>query len=224
MIKEIDIAKPVEEFFEDLGFTVRSEVKGCDITAFRGEELIVIECKKMVNLKLIYQAVDRQEFCDSVYLAVPSGAVTRSNKRSLNKLLKRLELGLIFVHFMKNKTKVEVIFEPKENRRIKKHRKKINIIDEIKQRSGNYNVGGSVGKKLMTAYKENALEIALQLKEKGALSCKELKDLGTSVKTYSILYQNHYGWFFKDSGYGKYGLSDKGIIAVEDYIKLKRLN
>lgn len=214
-MKEVDVAKPIEDFLTGLGYRIRSEVMGCDITATKGDELIVVECKTSISLKLIYQAVDRQEFSDSVYIAVPVTSGKKiPNRKYLLKLLKRLELGFIVVHFLKSKKRVEVILDPREYRRTKKRKKRASIINEIAERTEHYNTGGSRGK-IMTAYKQASLEIAKILNENGPLTAKELKSLGTVDKTYSILYKNFHGWYIKTEGRGKYKISEKGI----DFLK-----
>ena len=223
MVKEVDVAKPIENFLEELGYLVRSEVKGCDITAIKGNDLIIVECKTSVSLKLIYQCVDRQEFSDNVYLGIPLvDGKSIPNRKYLFKLLKRLELGLITVTFQKNRTKVNIILEPNEYKSKKKVKYRKKIIEEINNRSENLNIGGSYRSKLMTAYKEASLEIGKYLKNKGSLSAKELQKLGTPSKTYSILYKNYYGWFFKDTGRGKYGLTQKGLQAINDFYLLSK--
>ncbi len=228
-IKEVDIAEPVENYLEDLGYKVRSEVKGCDITAIKDDQLLVVECKKTLSLKLIYQAVDRQEFCENVYLALPIiNGKKIPNRKYFIKLLKRLELGLITVTFLKTKTKVEVPLDPKSYKKKKKHKKRKkhkrhqSIVNEINERSGNYNRGGSVKSKLMTAYRESALEIATLLNAEGPLTTPELKKIGTGPKTYTILYKNFYGWFYKETGRGKYGVSEKGKSAIGEYSHIKK--
>lgn len=209
-MKEIDVAKPVEKFLLELGYLVRSEVKGCDITASKNDELLVVECKTNISLKLIYQAIDRQEFSDSVYIAIPQYSGKKvPNRKHLLRLLKRLEIGLIVVQILKTKTRVEVIVDPRAYKRAKKNKKRVSIIEEINNRSENYNVGGTKGK-IMTAYKESAINIARILKDKGPMTAKELKVYGTGDKTYSILYKNFYGWFVKDSQRGAYRISVKG--------------
>lgn len=218
MVKEIEISEPIENYLEELGYRVRSEVKGCDITAVKGDEFIVIECKTSLSLKLIYQCVDRQEFCDSVYLALPILDNKKiPNRKYLLKLLKRLELGLITVTFLKCKKRVDIVLEPKAYKKKRKIKHRAKIMNEIHERSGNYNRGGSVGRELMTAYRERAIEIATLLNEHGSMTTPELKKMGTCLKTYTILYNNHYGWFFKDSGRGRYGLSLKGKEALLRY-------
>lgn len=207
---ETDIAKPIESYLENLGYTVRSEVKGCDITATNGDELLVVECKKAISLKLIYQGIDRAEFSDSVYIAIPLvGGKGIPNRKHFLRLLKRLELGLIVVHFLKTKTRVEVVLEPKEYKRKRKLKKRGSILKEIHNRKSNSNTGGTRGK-IMTAYKENAIEIAKLLKESGPLTAKQLINMGACEKAHSIVYNNFYGWFKKGDKRGEYLLGEKG--------------
>lgn len=212
---ETEVAKPVEDFLSNLGYRVRSEVKGCDITATKDDELIVIECKTSISLKLIYQAVDRLEFSDSVYIAIPllSGKGI-PNRKHLLRLLKRLELGLIIVHVLKTKTRVEVVLEPKEYKPRRKLKKRKSILGEIERRSDNKNTGGTRGK-IITAYKESAIFIAEELNKYGPLSAKKLRVLGACEKAHSILYNNFYGWFEKGDKRGEYRLTDKGISAID---------
>lgn len=222
-IKETDVAKPIETFLEKLGFTVRSEVNNCDITATKDDELLVVECKKTLSLKLIYQALDRQEFCDSVYIAVPlpSGKGIPHQKH-LMRLCKRLELGIIIVHFLKTRQRVEVLLDPREYRRVNRVKKRQAVLSEIANRSRNFNTGGTRGA-VMTAYKENVLLIAHLLREHGPLNTKQLKELGTGEKTYSILYKNFHGFFRKIDKRGFYDLSDAGKYSLQQFLENKSL-
>ena len=67
---ERDLYPPVKALLESLGFTVRGEVNGCDVVAVRGDDLVIVELKRAVNLELLLQAVDRLRLTDAVYLAV----------------------------------------------------------------------------------------------------------------------------------------------------------
>lgn len=216
-IKETDVAKPIEDFLEGLGYTVRSEVNDCDITATKENELLVVECKKSLSLKLIYQALDRQEFSDSVYIAFPLPAGKRiPNQKHLLRLCKRLEMGIILVHFLKTKQRVEVLLDPREYRRVNRVKKRQAVLSEIANRSRNFNTGGTKGS-VMTAYKENVLIIARHLRDLGPLNTKQLKELGTGEKTYSILYKNFYGLFQKSEKRGYYELSDAGKSSLQEF-------
>lgn len=198
---------------------MRSEVRGCDITAVKDDELVVVECKTTLSLKLIYQGVERQESADSVYLAIPVYPDKKiPHYRHLARLLKRLELGLITVTFLKTKKKVDVLIHPKEWKKRRAKKKRMAIIREMEGRSGNYNTGGSRSK-IMTAYKENALLIAHHLAKGGAQSSPQLKKLGTGDKTYTILYKNFYGWFEKERK-GVYNLTSQGHKALDEHKEL----
>ena len=47
---EADLARPLYGHLARLGYTVRSEVKDCDIAAVKGDELLIIEVKKTLNV------------------------------------------------------------------------------------------------------------------------------------------------------------------------------
>lgn len=61
---ESDLYSPVRDYLQGLGYDVKGEVKGCDVTATRDGELIVVELKRGFTLELLYQAVDRQRVAD----------------------------------------------------------------------------------------------------------------------------------------------------------------
>ena len=91
---ETDLAGPLYGRLAELGYTVRSEVKDCDIAAVKGDELLIIEVKKTLNLPLLVQAVRRQRLTDIVYVAIPrpsnKGKWWRES-RGAQHLLRRLE-------------------------------------------------------------------------------------------------------------------------------------
>jgi hypothetical protein len=225
-IIEENLYKPVKDFFEDLGYVVRSEVNHCDLTAVKGDELIIVELKKGFTVDLVIQAVKRQRLTDLVYMAVPRPAKLVYTKKwnDICHLAKRLELGLILVSLKKGHEKVEALIHPqpfdraRSMQRYKKRR--INLVKEIRERTKDYNTGGSTGKKLMTAYREKALYIACCLNLYGTMNVRQLKKLGTdSKKTSPILLQNHYGWFDRVEK-GLYRLSNEGLKALTIYEEL----
>lgn len=216
---ETDLYKPIYEYLVSQGYEVHSEVKGCDITAVKEEELIIIEMKTSFNATLLMQAVQRQKAADSVYIAIP-----KPKKRIYSKswddmcyLIKRLELGLIIVDLKNNN--VDLMFHPETSSFRKNKRMRSSIIREINGRYKDYNVGGSTRTKIMTAYREASVHIACCLEIHGQLSPAQLRKLGTSEKTQSILSKNFYGWFNK-VGRGKYELHESGKIALENYSEL----
>ena len=61
----------------------------------------MVELKRGFTLELIYQALDRQRVADGVYVAVPlpRRGYMAPHIRDMERLCRRLELGLIFVGF-----------------------------------------------------------------------------------------------------------------------------
>ena len=216
-MKESDLFEPVKNYLEAGGYKVRAEVKNCDITATKGDELIIVELKLSANLQLFIQATNRQYITDSVYVAIPR-PTQRSKKhwKGILHILRRLELGLIFVDVDNPVNPVEIVFHPIEFQRRKfKHRKRA-IIKEAENRSQNLNVGGSNKTKIITAYKENAIQIAVFLRVIGNTSAKILREYDSGKKTLSILYSNFYGWFQRVDR-GIYGITQKGEKELNNF-------
>ncbi len=114
-IAETDLYRPVYDYLVQQGFTVRGEVHHCDIAAVKGEELIIIELKRGLSLTLLAQAVQRQRLTDSVYVAIPRPANKRkwmAQSEGVQRVLRRLELGLLLVALTPGKPSVEVILHP----------------------------------------------------------------------------------------------------------------
>ncbi len=221
--REEDLYKPVYDYLCGMGYTVRGEVGHCDVAAVKGQELLIVEMKKSLNLDVVLQATLRQRFADMVYVAVPKPVKILFSKRwrDLGYLLKRLQLGLMLISVNGDLSFAEVAFEPIpfNMARVKGQgkRKRQELIKEFESRHGNYNSGGSTGKKLMTAYREMAVHTACCLIKYGPLSPKALRQIGTDAKkTTTILGKNHYGWFEKISR-GLYSISEKGKMEVKEY-------
>jgi hypothetical protein len=99
-------------------------------------------------------------------------------------------------------------------------RKRESIIKEMNGRYDDLNIGGSTGKKLVTAYRESSIFIACCLESLGPSSPKKLRGLGTDAKkTTSILSENHYGWFEKVDR-GIYSITEEGRKALKQYKQL----
>ena len=220
---ESDLAAPVTAFLAVQGWTVRSEVKDCDVAAVRGSDLLVVELKKALTLALLVQAVRRQRLTDTVYLAVPRpGSVwqwRRANRGVLH-LLRRLELGLLFVSLAADHDPVEVVLQPRPLARRRKAAARRAVLEEVGQRSADYNTAGSTRRKLLTAYREQAIRIACYLAKSGGLSPKDLRAMGTGTKTQAILYDNVYGWFER-VGTGTYRLAAHGARDIGAYPELR---
>lgn len=224
-ILETDLYGPVRDYLVAQGYTVHSEVKHCDITAVKGEELVVVELKTSFNLKLLAQTVKRQRVADSVYVAIPKPKGGRRNAawRDMCLLLRRLEAGLIIVKLDNAEPGLEVVFHPNTFDRLRSMQKgkkvRRSIIREAEARYGDFNKGGSTRQKLVTVYRENSIHIACCFMKFGRLSPARLKKLGTSPKTPSILSKNFYGWFNKVDR-GVYDLHDDARGYLEAYPEL----
>lgn len=218
---ERELYGPVRDYLVARGYVVRGEVKGCDLTATRGDDLLAVEFKREFNTALLIQAAQRQRAADSVYVAVPRPAEGLRTKRwrGICHLLRRLELGLLLVNPSGPGPAVEVAFHPLpyERKRLKKAKRA--ILDEMSGRSGDFNEGGSVRRRLVTAYRENAIHIACCLAEYGPLSPKTLRAMGTGPKTLSILAGNYYGWFERVER-GVYRLTVRGGEDLAAYPEL----
>lgn len=226
VLLEKDIYDPIRDFFIDKGFEVRGEVNHCDVCALKDDQLIVIELKKNLSVELLVQATKRQKLADLVYIAIPKPKRLKGSSKwfDLCHLLRRLELGLIFVTVKKGKSLVEIAVHPEPFDRLKSiqanKRERQKLIEEFKGRCADFNSGGSTREKLMTAYRENALYIACCLNMFGPSSAAKLKKYGCDdKKTYSILYSNHYGWFRKIDK-GIYELTDIGRESLKQFEKM----
>lgn len=220
-ISETDLYEPIQRCLIQLGYTVRSEVRHCDIAARKGDDLIVIEMKCAMNAALLIQATQRQRITDSVYVALPRpyGGLHTKRWRQIQHLLKRLELGCIVVSLNSIEPQVEILFHPLPMARKKSPRTKRAILQEMEGRLDDFNQGGSVRRKLITAYRENAIFIACCLDRFGPMRPVQLRNLGTGPKTQSILYDNHYGWFDR-IGDGLYALKPSALQELPKYSEI----
>lgn len=215
-VRETDLYPPLKSWLEKNGYTVHSEVLGCDIAARRGDELALIEIKLSINLDLLLQIVRRQEADAAVYAAVPAPKVIDKRWRALTRLLKRLEAGLLLVYLASAWPRVEVAFHPIEQKRVKRKAATNALLSELSGRSLDMNCGGSTRTALVTAYRERALRTAAALAASGPSSPAVLRRAGAPEQAGSILYQNHYDWFARIDK-GVYSLTEKGRAALLEY-------
>jgi len=216
-IKETALYPPLRDYLVSQGYEVRAEVDGCDVVAIKNDEVTVVEMKLKFGLALVIQGTDRQKAADMVYIAVP-GPLDLGRDGPWPKrrhLLRRLELGLIQV-FTGSPSYVEVVDHPRPFQRRKNLSRRRGILAEARGRSADYNEGGSTGRKLVTVYRESAINIAAALEKAGPRRPKDLMRMGCSPKTQAILYHNVYEWFRRLGG-GLYELSAEGRKALSDY-------
>lgn len=217
MMKETDLYGPVKQFLEEEGYQVQAEVKDCDIAALRDGQMVIVELKKSFNLKLVYQAIERQGLTETVFVAIPrpiKGQRERAWKDML-RLCKRLELGVLTVALDSPLETVDVILEPGDSTAWKNRKKRERLERELSGRQVSTNLGGMTRRKIMTAYREKALALCCIMEKKEVVSIKELREMGMDSKYGGILQSNTYGWYFRVEK-GRYALSQEGKEALED--------
>ncbi|MFW5643570.1 MAG: DUF2161 family putative PD-(D/E)XK-type phosphodiesterase [Alkalispirochaeta sp.] len=226
-MKEEELFDPLHIWLTGQGYHVSSEVRGCDLVATtpeNPEELIVIEMKTRMTLDLVNQGVQRKEVTESVYLAVPlvgSRGTLRNARRTLA-TLRRLELGLLYVRFLRSGTRVETALHPRpfEPRRRRKRRQA--ILREIDHRYAELDRAGMVGNEpRFTAYRQRAIRIANILAAESPLQPRTIRDRGGAAECGVILRANHYGWFERVAR-GWYGITPAGREAVTRYAEIVR--
>lgn len=214
---ETQLFEPVKNLFESMGYRVMAEVADCDVVAEKGDEKIAIELKTSFNLKLIYQIVERQTVCKTVYGAIPKPKDIRSKKwKETLRLVKRLGAGLILIGEVDGQQYAQIVLEPGEHSGYINSKKSKRMSKEMENRTENLNTGGSTKTKIATAYRENAIFIACCLLVVGDMTLNEIKAYGTGEKTASILRMNYYNWFEKTDE-GKYRLTDEGHDGINHY-------
>lgn len=222
-MKEEDLFAPVKRLFEQEGYSVNAEVRDCDVTASAGDELIIIELKTNLSVALLAQGLKRQRCGADVYVAVPKPKNYSPKKlKDVFYVLKKLELGLIFVTLRGELSFAEIILEPKEYKKPAKNiKKRREILNEIGGRTVDVNTGGVTKKKIATAYTEKCINIACILDKYGPLSPKRIRELGGDEKCGYILRFNAYGWFERVEK-GIYAITTHGRLGLLDYPELER--
>jgi hypothetical protein len=206
-MKESDLFKPIATLLKAQGFVVQGEIKNLDVFAVKEKLTIAVEMKLAINLKLIYQVVDRLKLVDLVYLAVPQSAIKslKNHHKLFLGLLRKLEVGLITVQ----DDRAIVILEAKPFDSLKSHernkRKQQGLMKEFLQRRDHPQIGGVKGPRL-TAYRLRAMKIKDAMMIEKTYTIQQLKTLTNVHDVASILRNNYYGWFSHPSR-GLYSLS-----------------
>lgn len=226
-LKETQLYLPLKVWLEAQGYLVRGEVGRCDLAAEKDGELIAVELKLRPSLALLAQAAERQEYADSVYIALPatSDRPRPPASRNLRLLLRRLGIGLVLVTFQKKKTRVEVLMHPGAGTAVPRRRskKKAAILREIAGRDMDLTPGGLAGgKRKVSAYRQRAIRLASWLSVLGELSPARFRKLGAPEDAGVILSGNLYGWFERVSR-GIYRLHPAGMDALNDVPELRSL-
>ena len=134
---------PVKRFLENLGFTVKGEIGGCDLVALSGDEppiVVIGELKLSFNLELVLQAVDRAAAADEVWLAAKMSArgKGRESDARYRNLCRRLGFGMLAVTSTGD---VEVLVKPPTTSPRRNPKKRSRLIREHRRRKGDPALG-----------------------------------------------------------------------------------
>jgi len=220
---ESELFAPVKQLFENQGYIVNAEVKGCDVTAVNDNELIIIELKRNLSVTLLAQGLARQKTGAITYVAIPKPKnYSPKTFRDTLYVLKKLELGLIFVNLRNEYSYAEIVLEPMPFKAVQVNSKKRRaILNEIGGRTIDMNKGGVNCTKIATAYTEKCIKIACILDMYGPLSPKEIRSYGGDEKCAFIMKRNVYGWFNHPEK-GVYEITDSGRAGILEYPELEQ--
>lgn len=213
-MQETDLYPPVKALLEGQGYVVKSEIGAADVVAVRGAEPpVIVELKLAFSLALFHQGVARLGVSDDVYIAVAHkpGKRFASAVRANVKLARRLGLGVMVVRLSDGLVTVHCDPGPYAPRKSKVREGR--LLKEFARRKGDPNAGGQMRQGLVTAYRQDALKLALYLFEAGASKGVDVaRETGVPAAT-RMMRDDHYGWFEKIEK-GVYGLSPSGAEAV----------
>jgi len=216
--RETELYAPVKAFLESQGYEVKAEVDGADVVARRGKEPpLVVELKTGFSLDLVLQGIRRQGAADLVYLAVPSVRQSGKRRRDLLGLCRRLGLGLIAVHLDRpTAAQVEVLLDPETYRPRPRPKARARLLREFQRRVGDPNTGGATRRPIVTAYRQDALRLALLLRRRGPSKAATVGAEAGVAAAGRMLRTDHYGWFERIAR-GVYRLTPKGEAALDLY-------
>jgi hypothetical protein len=169
-------------------------------------------CDRPVSA-LLLQGIDRLAISERVYLAVPRparGARGLSPEApAIRRLCRRVGLGLIVI----GRDGIAVVEEPEPYRPRTARQRALRLLTEFDRRVGDPNTGGSRGRPLVTAYRQDALRAVRVLADSGPLPLAALREASGVAHAARILQRNVYGWFVR-VGRGVYDLSESGREAL----------
>ena len=208
-LRETDLYPPLKAFLEAQGYEVKSEVTGADVVALRDDDAdpLIVEMKTGMNLTLVQQGVARQDLTDWVYLAVPT---FRGRKALAGHVALCRRLGLGFITIRPRDGFVEVHCDPGPYAPRQSRPRKGRLLREFQRRVGDPNAGGSVGVKLVTAYRQDALRCAGFLRDNGPARGAEVAREAGVPRATVIMRDDHYGWFERVAR-GVYAVTPRGL-------------
>lgn len=219
---ETELYAPVKSFFERQGYVVRGEVKHCDIVAIRGDEPpVIVELKKSFTIPLLVQGLDRLKLSEQVYVAFElphkGKAPHRLHWEDVRRLGRTLGLGIITVQFFQRKQPlVDIVCDPTPYIPRPNKKAALRVVNEFRERSGDYNIGGSSQRKLMTAYREKALHCVYLIHQHGPLSPRFLREYTGNASVSGLLQKNYYRWFVRKTR-GIYDITPLGLAALSEF-------
>lgn len=212
MRREADLYPPLKAFLQAQGYEVKAEVGPCDLMARRGDDPpIVVEMKLSFSLALVLQGVARQGMFDCVYLAVPLNKGWAVRYRDMIALCRRLGLGLLAVRG----DVVEAHLDPAPYAPRIRTKPAARLLREFGRRVGDPNEGGTTGIARMTAYRQDALRCAAQLRA-GPGKASVVAAASGVARAAVLMRADHYGWFERTER-GIYRLTPKGMVALADH-------
>ncbi len=207
----------VKAYLEAEGYAVKSEVKDCDIMAATDDVSVIVELKLSFNLKLVFQVLHRLEQCPNVFIAIPEYAFDNraKRKRDIVKLMRALGVGIMLIGRRPSGDAVDVVVQPPlvgtaVDRALR---------EEFQSRSFDLNSGGMVRQKIVTAFREQVIEIAAFLACNGTTKVAQIKAETGIERAAAMLQRNHYGWFVRVAR-GHYNLADQFYIDIKQYRRL----
>lgn len=211
-MQETSLYAPVKRFLEELGFSVKGEIGGCDVVALSAGStpiLVVCELKLRFNLELVLQGVNRAAACDEVWLAARLSGRSKGREQDprFRALCRRLGFGLLGVAA---NGEVSVLLSPTAPPPRRDPKRRSRLVDEHRRRRGDPAPGGGSRQPIMTAYRQDALACAAAM----AHGPRRPRDLKSDVPSaLQILSRNVYGWFARSSR-GVYELTPAGRDAL----------
>ncbi len=204
---ETELYEPVKALLEAQGYSVKGEVRGCDVVAVRGDEPpVVVELKRTFGLGVVFQGIDRLAMTDAVYLAVGAWPARQADARRLCRLL---GLGLIVVAH----GAAEVVIDPAPYQPRRNRRRTAALLGEHRRRIGDPTGGGATRRPIMTAYRQEALRCATILAG-GPRPLQAMRAAGDVPNAGRVVRDNVYGWFQRVDR-GVYALTARGIQELE---------
>ena len=160
----------------------------------------------------------RQSIADNVYLAVSPFPGRTDRRKDALALCRRLGLGLLTVR-LEPAPFVGALLDPTEYRPRRRRAGLGRLLREFQRRVGDPNEGGSHRRKIVTAYRQDALRCAAYLDFNGPTKAAIVANAVGVVKAAIMMRTDHYGWFERPIGTprGVYGLTPKGRAALDEY-------